>query len=235
MHRSGTSCLTGTLQAHGLPLGQHSTWNPHNRLGNRENDAVVALHDAVLQDNGGSWRQPPGEIRWHTPRLKRAADILRANAQLGTWGFKDPRSLLLVQGWQSLLGQRLRFVGIFRHPSAVIESLHDRGGFPRDLGLALWLEYNRRLLALHRTAPFPLLCFDWPGDLFAERAAQTAAALGLEAQCSGSFYRSELHTHRPCNTPALPRQCEGLYDALHAAAGDPGAQPTGDTIRQYNR
>ena len=51
MHRSGTSCLTGSLQEAGLELGEHHTWNPYNRKGNRENQDFVDLHDAILAAN----------------------------------------------------------------------------------------------------------------------------------------------------------------------------------------
>jgi hypothetical protein len=37
MHRSGTRCLTGTMQEAGLVLGKFSTFNEFNRKGNREN------------------------------------------------------------------------------------------------------------------------------------------------------------------------------------------------------
>ena len=58
MHRSGTSCLTGSLEAAGLYLGNIQTWNPFNLKGNRENQEIVDLHDLILADNGGSWDSP---------------------------------------------------------------------------------------------------------------------------------------------------------------------------------
>lgn len=36
MHRSGTSCLAGSLQEAGLYLGEVNTAAPHNAKGNRE-------------------------------------------------------------------------------------------------------------------------------------------------------------------------------------------------------
>ena len=59
MHRSGTSCLTGSLQEAGLSLGDCHTWNPHNLRGNRENQAFVDLHDDILKANHGAWDAPP--------------------------------------------------------------------------------------------------------------------------------------------------------------------------------
>jgi len=40
MHRSGTSCLAGSLQELGLYLGEVYDQNPHNPRGNRENAAA---------------------------------------------------------------------------------------------------------------------------------------------------------------------------------------------------
>ena len=48
MHRSGTSALIGSLQAAGLHLGKHNTWNAHNLKGNRENNDIVQLHEELL-------------------------------------------------------------------------------------------------------------------------------------------------------------------------------------------
>ena len=62
MHRSGTSCLTGSLQEAGLYLGDCHTWNPHNLKGNRENQEIVDINDRVLADNGGAWDAPPERV-----------------------------------------------------------------------------------------------------------------------------------------------------------------------------
>ncbi|MFD2233067.1 hypothetical protein [Phaeospirillum tilakii] len=64
MHRSGTSCLTGMLEQAGLPLGEVNTVSRHNRKGNRENNEVMRLNDAVLAASGGRWDQPPPALCW---------------------------------------------------------------------------------------------------------------------------------------------------------------------------
>ena len=58
MHRSGTSCLAGSLQASDLELGEVFTANPHNKKGNRESERVMALHESLLEMNSASWDQP---------------------------------------------------------------------------------------------------------------------------------------------------------------------------------
>ena len=47
MHRSGTSCLTGSLQACGLELGKFHASNKHNKKGNRENQDIIDLHEGT--------------------------------------------------------------------------------------------------------------------------------------------------------------------------------------------
>ena len=138
MHRSGTSCLTGSLQQAGLTLGDCHTWNPHNRKGNRENQAFVDLHDDILRSNGGSWDRPPARVRWQSDHYQRARELLAAHADEAAFGFKDPRALLLLAGWKALCPQ-LEFIGIFRHPGAVAHSLEVRSGseMSRAEGLAL--------------------------------------------------------------------------------------------------
>ena len=45
MHRSGTSCLAGSLQQAGLELGDVFTSNPFNKKGNREHrDVMTSLN-----------------------------------------------------------------------------------------------------------------------------------------------------------------------------------------------
>ena len=48
MHRSGTSCLAGSLQQQGVYLGEVHEWNPHNLKGNRENPHIMALNEGLL-------------------------------------------------------------------------------------------------------------------------------------------------------------------------------------------
>lgn len=70
MHRSGTSCLAGSLQHNGLYLGDVHTWNPYNVKGNRENEKIINLNDDVMKFSGGSWDNPPTEIKWLNDHIR---------------------------------------------------------------------------------------------------------------------------------------------------------------------
>ena len=102
MHRSGTSWLTGTLQEAGLSLGDCHTWNKHNEKGNRENQQFVDLHDAILAANSAAWDNPPTKVVWGSEHVAEARRLLEAHAGEPTFGFKDPRALLVLDGWKQL-------------------------------------------------------------------------------------------------------------------------------------
>ncbi len=197
MHRSGTSCLTGSLQEAGLSLGDCHTWNHHNIKGNRENQKFVDLHDSILQDNGGSWDLPPKKIIWSARHRQRALELLAEHSHEDIFGFKDPRTLLLVDGWKVLV-PGLEFVGIFRRPDAVARSLEKRSAMARDQALKLWYNYNARLYRQYRSRPFPLLCFDDDERQLLRNLSAVAVNLGLQALAGDStFFSSQLRTAPP--------------------------------------
>ncbi|MFZ3184685.1 MAG: sulfotransferase family protein [Pseudomonas sp.] len=213
MHRSGTSFLTGSLQQAGLELGQHSDWNPHNLKGNRENQDVVAFHDALLARHGCAWDLPPGApIDWSEQDNSRARDLIKDYRGVAHWGFKDPRALLLVEGWQALL-PNLQFVGIFRHPKAVAHSLNARGGMSEVQAFLLWQAYNNRLIELHKRNPFPLLCFDEDEHVLSDKLDQLLPELGLQPLAENRFFSAELKHHQPENSD-LPAEIAGMYQTL---------------------
>ena len=218
MHRSGTSCLTGSLQEAGLDLGDCHTWNPYNLKGNRENQAFVDLHDSILAANGGAWDNPPATRIWQPQHRQLARDLLTAHADLPVLGFKDPRALLLLEGWKSLLPD-LEYVGIFRHPEAVARSLHNRSRMPREQALVLWYEYNRILHRQHRRLGFPLLCFDEDEALFKAKVDRVIAQLRLQPPAEPQrFYDNELRNYSAAGNGRLPWRLRWLYSRLRRAS-----------------
>ncbi|QFU74761.1 sulfotransferase family protein [Halioglobus maricola] len=216
MHRSGTSCLTGSMQVAGLELGDHSTWNPHNLKGNRENQHIVDINDAVLEANGAAWDSPAESVIWPEAQLDAARALFREYAQFDKFGFKDPRTLLTIGGWQSLFPQ-MQYIGIFRHPMVVAQSLHNRSELPLETGLSLWLQYNRRLLREYRKQPFPILCFDEPQDIFQEKLRKALNALGLTAG-EDTFYEQQLKSAQGGEGTPLPWNIRRLYRKLQRLA-----------------
>ena len=129
MHRSGTSMLMGTLREAGLYVGDVLD-KPFalNRKGLQEPPAVLYMHEHLLEANGGSWHSPPKDVQWD--KMHEAIRDLFIESRTGKslWGFKDPRTLLTLEGWKSAL-PNLELVGIFRHPSEVALSLKNRNDF----------------------------------------------------------------------------------------------------------
>lgn len=216
MHRSGTSCLTGSLQEAGLQLGDCHTWNPFNLKGNRENQAFVDLNDAVLEANGASWDHPPARVSWSDEHLAMGRELMAAHAHMDVMGFKDPRTLLVLDGWRQL-EPRMEFVGIFRHPNAVAASLGRRSKMARKEALALWYAYNKRLLQEYRRAPFPVLCFDYPEQEFQQYLGGVIEGLGLQrAGADQHFYDDGLKNFDPRSGARLPLKVWHLYRRLRA-------------------
>ena len=179
MHRSGTSCLAGSLEAWGLPLGEVKTSSKYNKLGNRENPDIFRLHEAVLADNGGSWQNPSTVTQWRAERLDALRAII-AKYPSGLWGFKDPRTLFLLDGWYSVIPEsRFQYVATFRHPMAVAQSLKARNGMSIDQGLELWSSYNQRLLSLMEDRKIHLVDFDASGSTYSRRIAAICQSLDL--------------------------------------------------------
>ncbi|MEQ8715986.1 MAG: hypothetical protein RIE08_00095 [Acidimicrobiales bacterium] len=229
MHRSGTSWLAGTLSEAGLSLGEVDEHNYWNQRGNREMSAIVSLHDRVLSDSGGAWHDPPARVLWRDDTIAELDRIIAAMDAAGeTWGFKDPRTVLMLDMWRQRLGGRLRPVGIYRHPGAVALSLARRRAprFPRVArrapvvarrwALGLWCIHNEALSAEHRRSTFPLLRFDGDLDRLFEGAAALCRDLGLRSpDAVRDFHDGALVTNDRRDRP-VPRRCRPVWDYLVA-------------------
>jgi hypothetical protein len=175
MHRSGTSCLAGALQTAGLYGGKTEKKNRYNALGNREHAKILYLHEDLLAANGGNWSRPPEHIIWNRRHSWRRDRVVANFAKQGRhWTFKDPRTVLVFPFWRAAASEIVP-IGIFRHPLRVARSLAARGAasLPIEHGVGLWLSYNRRLLELHRSDQFPLLCFDASPEEFENNLGRT--------------------------------------------------------------
>ena len=217
MHRSGTSCLTGSLEQAGLYLGNVNRKAPYNLKGNNENRAIMDLNDSVLSENGASWDNPPDTVARWPGELKQLRDqLLSAYPEGQIIGFKDPRTLFTLEGWlEALPGARL--VGTFRHPLAVARSLEARNNFTLERSLGLWYAYNSRLLKLKENNDFPLICFDWPADKYSAALHSICNRLNLEPPASGfDFFQTALRTQSLPVDSTQDQRIQSTYDMLTA-------------------
>lgn len=223
MHRSGTSCLTGSLEAHGLSLGEVNNAAPHNKKGNKENKKTWPINDSVLDYSGGSWDVPPKKLLWNdSARILREDFIAQYNHE-HVWGFKDPRCVLTLPFWlEGLSGSKI--IATFRHPLSVAKSLEKRNGFTISKSLSLWNIYNRLILKYHRQFNFPIVSYDWCPDKYNGSIANLVLQLGLlrenEKNIEPIFYDKSLkhHISTNCVTEHISAEQLETYSLLCEAA-----------------
>jgi glycosyltransferase involved in cell wall biosynthesis len=165
MHRSGTSMIASMLADSGISMGQRLVpANRHNRRGYYEDADFVKLQRLMLatatEEGKAGWR----DWGW-TEDEKFDAQCLRAflpqaqqlvaprTASAIPWGWKDPRTTLLLDFWAELL-PGAQYVLIYRYPWEIVDSIQ-RLGAPvfsehPEYAWAIWQFYNRRLLDFHR-------------------------------------------------------------------------------------
>ena len=217
MHRSGTSCLAGCLEAAGLYLGNVNTAAPFNKKGNREPEHIRDLHDALLEQNGASWNAPPaGPLDWPDDLLEALRHRTTDLSTEPQWGVKDPRSAFCLNGWKSLFEPR--YVVSYRHPSAVVSSLVRRSiswkrPMERADAYALWANYNQRILDEVHGTDTPFIRLGVERSEYAKQLKLICEYLGLSFETAMSFYDADLDTNST-DTSDMPEACETIWETL---------------------
>ena len=163
MHRSGTSFLASLLHRGGCRMGEGMLpADANNRRGYFEDVEFLDLNRRMLAAAvpvGG-----PGHADWGwTEDIDRSgvdasrlepfveeAEALVARRQAPCWGFKDPRTTVLLDFWDERLPDA-RYVFVYRSPWDVADSMQ-RLGAPQflehpEFAFRIWEHYNRALLA----------------------------------------------------------------------------------------
>lgn len=228
MHRSGTSCLAGTIEKAGLYMGDVHKKNPFNKKGNRENQHIMLLNEDLLAFNNISWDNPflAKKLNWTLDHEKRRDLILHdlhhqaAVVSQGYWGFKDPRNLITLSFWEEGLACMnnivVKKVATFRNPLAVYESLKNRNNFSEEKAIDLWLYYNSLLINLYQISPFTIIDFDTKPVTYNNTVNNFCLSIGLEGRSSEQmFYDAELK-HWGFNNEQIDFSLEvtQLYDKL---------------------
>jgi len=217
MHRSGTSTLAGTMRANGVYFGDvlHKG-SPRNAKGFHEPRALLYMHEDLLRKNDGAWHDPPTTITWD-PLHKAVRDLfIESRRDQSLWAFKDPRTLLVLEGWLEVL-PNLSFVGTFRHPAEVVASIQDRNDFSPAKGFDIWCAYNQILLDKLNEAQFPLVEFVNTPDM-PLRFAALFEKLGLKLTSeAASFFDPKLKNFIKPDIP-VPPQAQRIYEALQEHA-----------------
>ena len=182
MHRSGTSCVAGALQAMGLYGGEPGTFlanEAENPCGFFERADLHAACVRALERRGGDWSIPLGWSESEAAPARAAfrrelAPILAALEARGGWFVKEPRLCLLAAECLDLIEAPL-LVHVLREPTAVARSLAQRDGLTLPHGLALWECYTLALLRAARGRELVRL------DYAALQAAPAATLAALHA------------------------------------------------------
>lgn len=222
MHRSGTSCLAGCLEHAGLYLGNVNRCAAFNVKGNFELKEVWHLHNQILKANGGSWHQPPAEVRADEEQKEALRGIADRLSKHAPCALKDPRLLLLLDMWMEIVESPV-LIGAYRHPVAVARSLSRRDQMAESDAFNLWLFYNAELVQRHKAAPFPIVKFALSSvETYCRIITTLAVTLGLSPDMAKlrEFVSTELD-HHLCPEDPVPEICADTYAYLERNAYRP--------------
>ncbi len=168
MHRSGTSLIASLIKVIGVELGDRLYQaDCFNVKGYFEDLDFLEFQRSLLQESC-----PPGDPGWpdwgwteqeslnsehFKTRLATAQGLINErNAQGGVWGWKDPRTSLMLDFWQELMPQA-RYLFVYRLPWDVVDSILrlNSGIFSQrpDYAIRSWAYYNRHILDFYRRYP----------------------------------------------------------------------------------
>ncbi len=112
MHRSGTSLLAKTIQSLGVYLGRDEEMigpREDNPEGFWEHSEIVGVHEKLLGSLSASWdTTKPLPAEWWLSeevlpyRTKLKNIVINHFSNHSVWGFKDPRTCLLLPLWKSV-------------------------------------------------------------------------------------------------------------------------------------
>jgi GT2 family glycosyltransferase len=158
MHRSGTSLMASLCQSAGLHIGERLMWPAEsNPIGHFEDLDFYEFHQRALAANGlgrEGFVADTDSIQVPESLQAVARELIATRKKLShRWGWKDPRTVLFLDFWNSLLPDAL-WLFVVREPSQVIDSLFRRGDAAfldnPSFALKVWRHYNEIVCAFVR-------------------------------------------------------------------------------------
>jgi hypothetical protein len=175
MDRTGTSLCANILNALGMRLSPvllpGTEFNPNGFF---EDEEILLAHEWTLARLERSWDtlsaiHPFPPLWWQSPAMDPFRDTLvdivrrRIDEGPGTWGFKDPRTAMLLPLWNEVFricGVSPVFVLCVRHPAAVAHSLAARDRFSSLFSELLWFEKTLTGCLAIQDAPHCLIHYE---------------------------------------------------------------------------
>ncbi|HEX7191343.1 MAG TPA: glycosyltransferase [Thermoanaerobaculia bacterium] len=165
MHRSGTSFVASLLSAWNVRMGDQllpaDRGNPNGYFEDLQfldlNRRILAACTPPEAEGYRDWGWTEGEAfdASSLPAFRAEADeLIAARDRAGdAWGWKDPRTSVLLDFWDERLGGEARFLLLYRHPWEVADSMLRTGAAVwlnhPEYAARIWIHYNRRLLDFH--------------------------------------------------------------------------------------
>jgi hypothetical protein len=175
MDRTGTSLCANILNALGMRLSPvllpGTEFNPNGFF---EDEEILLAHEWTLARLERTWDtlsaiHPFPPLWWQSPAMDPFRDTLvdivrrRIGAGPGIWGFKDPRTAMLLPLWNDVFricGVSPVFVLCVRHPAAVAHSLAARDRFSSLFSELLWFEKTLTGCLAIQDAPHCLIHYE---------------------------------------------------------------------------
>ncbi len=240
MHRSGTSLTASLFQKLGIHIGGELVPpDRHNPKGYFEDIDFLEFQRKVLQECCD--RNDPGWHDWGwtvnetlNPQLfdryeTRARElILRRNYMQKNWGWKDPRTTLMLNFWDKLIPDA-RYLLVFRYPWDVASSIRRLNApifteHPEYI-LPIWRYYNQHLLNFYQRNPDKCILFcvnqlDRFGDLvnLCRRKFNLPIDDGNVEEIKQTTYDRELFHQLPIAEQKADEKTIAILESLRAKA-----------------
>jgi len=222
MHRSGTSFLARCLNVSGVYLGKKLLLSDGSAIDNPkgfwENEDFTKFSKKYMLKNNLRWDLITSDLKCSEnfkQEIKKIVDKLVSESYLSA-GVKDPKLLFLLDSIMSVLPEKKIFVGIFRHPLKVAESLKIRDNFDYEKSLELWQAYNSKLLDYIINNNGFLINFDWPKEKLLNEISLIVKKVGLIEADLNQVYSEDLFRSDKSyiSSYKIPTEIENTYQKL---------------------
>lgn len=208
MGRSGTSAVSRGLMALGVYLGDNLISAAEiNEKGFWEDADIVNLNDEIISACGKNMGSVDDvdlakiDIVRYRELIEKAKTLLsRRYGDVGTWGFKDPRTVRILPFWQHVfkeLGIIDDYVICYRNPVSVVASCSRISNQGHWISYVQWL--NRSFLAVEGTGGKRrvVVSYDKIMSAPAEELKRLARALDITNYSEGQIndYERRFLTH----------------------------------------